>query len=79
MKKFRPSESKREKRSRHKRKLVALAFYLSAFITAAVLGLSTKNDDSLQITSANTHSDQVSPQLLFTRAHYSRLQLQASV
>jgi alpha-beta hydrolase superfamily lysophospholipase len=45
MKKFRPSESKREKRSRHKRKLVALAFYLSAFITAGIIGCSTKNEN----------------------------------
>ncbi|GAL36723.1 lysophospholipase [Vibrio maritimus] len=45
MKKFRPSESKREKLSRHKRKLVALAFYLSAFITAGIIGCSTKNEN----------------------------------
>ncbi|GMQ48256.1 hypothetical protein [Vibrio sp. 10N] len=59
MKKFPPSESKRVRLSRHKRKLVALAFYLSAFITAGVFGLSTKNDDSVQTTSANMNSYQV--------------------
>lgn len=45
MKKYRPNESKREKRSRHKRKVVALAFYLAVFVTAGIFGCSTKNED----------------------------------
>ncbi|MFC5079441.1 Thermostable monoacylglycerol lipase [Vibrio thalassae] len=46
MKKSRLSKSvMREARSRHKRKLVALVFYISVFITAGVFGCSTKNTD----------------------------------
>ncbi|MGX9520652.1 alpha/beta hydrolase [Vibrio mediterranei] len=46
MKKSRPSRSAiREIRSRHKRKLVALVFYISVFITAGIFGCSAKNND----------------------------------